>query len=526
MSAGAGPAPQGQAGIHRRVAAGIVSKTMGVALAFGEQLILVPVFLFFWGPDKYGDWLTLFATAAFLGLADIGLQNYYGNALHHALSRGDSDRFRQLLREGSALYLAIIASVGVAALLLLLTGELDHMAILPGDTAALVLCLMGGWFLIALPMGMVLSIYRAHGNFSASVNAGNLYRVALIAAVATVLVSGGGPVEMAGVYIATTLAGYAAILWHLRRRYGALGLGLSWPDSIALRDVLGTAPVFALVPLSMMLTVNGTVLLIAGLAGGGAAIVAFTTIRTLTGMARSVTNEIIQVAGVEIARQHAQDDDAGIRRLYRFVTRLSGSSSGIIAGLIAIVGPPFLDVWTVGKVAFAPQIFWPLLAAAALSGPTNAGMSVLQYINRPKGMALGYVLSGITVMGVSLVLVPRLGAAGAAWAVLLAELLVLGIVIPVRTAAIVPGNPARQIAVSHGYATAGFALSAGAAWAATRIAGTGDIAAIALAGIVWMALAALPVFFLLFDREQRGWIMERAGKYRGRRYGSGDRSSC
>ena len=156
-------------------------------------------------------------------------------------------------------------------------------------------------------------------------------------------------------------------------------------------------------------------------------------------------------------------------------------------------------------------------------------MSVLQYINRPQGMALGYILSGITVTGVSLVLVPRLGAAGAAWAVLIAELLVLGILIPVRTSAIVPGNPARQIAVSHGYAAAGFALSAGAAWAATRIAGTGDIAAIALAGIVWMALAVLPVFFLLFDREQRGWILDRVGKFRDRRRGTppapGGRSS-
>jgi O-antigen/teichoic acid export membrane protein len=514
------PRPQGQAGIHRRIAIGIASKAMGVGLVFGEQLFLVPVFLLYWGPEKYGDWLTLFSIAAFLSLADIGLQNYYANALHHARARGDEGHFQRLLHQGSALYLAIIASVGGAAIALLLLVEGNHflnIGVLSANAVTRVLCLMGGYFLIAMPMGMMLAIYRAYGHFSASVNAGNFYRLGLISAIASVLILGAGPVAMASVYVLATIAGYAAILWHLQRRYSTLKLGISWPDGAALGEVFRTAPVFALVPLSMMLTFNGTVLLIAGLAGGGAVIVAYTTLRTLTSIARSVTNEIIQVAGVEIARQHAQDDADAIRRLYRFVTRLSGSSSGVIAGLIAIIGPPFLDIWTVGKVTFAPQIFWPLLAAAALSGPANAGMSVLQYINRPQGMALGYILSGVTIMGISLVLVPRLGAAGAAWAVLIAELGVLGIVIPIKTAAIVPGNPIRQIVRAHGFAAVGFGLSAGAAWVTTGLTGTHDIFAIALAGIVWMGIAAVPVFFLLFDAEKRAWILERVKQFSDRR---------
>lgn len=512
MSPAEDSGPQSQAGIRRRIAVGIVSKAISVGLMFGEQLFLVPVFLLYWGPDIYGDWLILFSIAAFLSLADIGLQNYYANALHHARARGDEGHFQRLLHQGTALYLAIIASIGMVALALLLLVEGNRFlntAVLSPESVTLVLCLMGGYFLIAMPMGMMLAIYRAHGHFSASVNAGNLYRLALTAAIASVLILGSGPVVLASIYIVITIAGYAVILWHLQRSYVSLNFGVSWPDNAAFRDVLGTAPVFALVPLSMMLTFNGTILLIAGLAGGGAVIVAYTTIRTLTSIARSVTNEIIQVAGVEIARQHAQDDADSIRRLYRFITRLSGSSSGVIAGLIAIIGPPFLDIWTVGKVSFAPQIFWPLLVAAALSGPANAGMSVLQYINRPQGMALGYILSGVTVMGVSLVLVPRLGAAGAAWAVLIAELGVLGIVIPIKTAAIVPGSPLRQIAKAHGFAAAGFGLSAGAAWVATGMTGTKNFTAIALAGIVWMVIAAIPVFFLLFDAEKRAWVWGR-----------------
>lgn len=514
------PAAQGQAGIHRRIIAGAASKAVSICLTFGEQLMLVPVFLLYWGPEKYGAWLTLFSTAAFLKLADIGLQNYYSNALHHAQSRGENLRFLKLLHQASALYLCIITVMGLASLALFLFFDWDdilNIGLLFASSAPLVLCLLGLYFLIVMPLGVMLAIYRAHGNFSSAINAGSTYRVALISAVAATLFLGGGPLTMASTYIVTTLICYTGYLWDLHRRYrDTLVFGLTWPDSGAMRAVLATAPVFALVPLSSMLTINGTVILIAGLAGGGATVVAYTTIRTITGIVRIVTSELTQVAGVEVARQHAQEDFEAIGRLYRFMTRLAGSSCGVIAGLIAIIGPPFLGLWTVGRVAFEPQIFWPLLAAAALAGPTTAGVSVLQFINRPQGLAIGYVLSGTAVVLLCLILIPVQGPSGAAWAVLAAEIGVLGIIIPIKTATIVSTSAIRQIVAAHGHAAAGFAVSIGAGWIATEITGTDSILSLFAAGFIWIAIAAVPVFFLLFEKEKRSWIIAKLRSRLGR----------
>lgn len=505
-------AAQGQAGIHRRIATGIASKVVSIGLVFGEQLMLVPVFLLYWGPEKYGHWLVLFSTAAFLSLADIGLQNYYSNALHHARSRNENDRFRRLLQQSMTIYLLIIALVGSASLAVFLAIDWDealNIGLLFASSAPLVLCLLGLYFLVVMPMGVLIAIHRAHGNFSRAINAGNTYRAALIAAIAATLSLGGGPLSVASIYILVTLGFYTAFLRRIHQHYGpTVTFGLSWPDSAAMRDLLHTAPLFALVPLSMMLTINGTVILIAGLAGSGAVVVAYTTIRTLTGIVRTVAADLTQVAGVEIARQHAQEEFEAIGRLYQFIARLAGSSCGILAGLMAIIGPPFLEFWTVGKVVFAPQIFWPLLAAAALAGPSSAGVSVLIFINRPQGLALGYILSGLAVILLCLVLIPHLGASGVAWAILAAEIGVLGIVIPLKTSQVVSISAVQQIAVTQFHALLGFAVSATAASAAIALTGQKSITALVVAGMLWVAIAGVPVFFLLFDKGKRHWILK------------------
>ena len=45
------PAPPGQEGIHRRLMVGWANKLVGLGINFGEQFLLVPVFLIFWGPE-------------------------------------------------------------------------------------------------------------------------------------------------------------------------------------------------------------------------------------------------------------------------------------------------------------------------------------------------------------------------------------------------------------------------------------------------------------------------------------------
>ena len=193
-------------------------------------------------------------------------------------------------------------------------------------------------------------------------------------AAAAALSLGVGLAGLAGVNIGVAAVGWIAVLAHQRRRYPDLTWGIAFPRGEDARALVTTAPFYAAIPAAMALTVHGTVVLIAGLAGAGAAVVGYTTLRTLTGMARTVTEQIAHVAGAEFARQYAQEDIEALQRLYRFTGRLAGGMTGGLAGMIAVIGPPFLGIWTLGHVAFAPGVFWPLLAAVGMLTAASGAM--------------------------------------------------------------------------------------------------------------------------------------------------------
>jgi O-antigen/teichoic acid export membrane protein len=507
------PRPQDQAGIHRRLVQGIAGKAVGTAILFGEQILLVPVFLLFWSPGQYGDWLVLLSTAGFIGLLDIGLSAYYGNALQRALARGKQEEFSTLLKQGAFLYAALIA---LGLLVVLVVGfqvswpELLNLRNLSALTATQVFCFLSASFLLMLPFGFISSVYRAYGEFVISVMVNNLMRLGLIACIAMMLSIGASADVLALTYAAIALLTWLGIIIHQRRRYPDLRYGLAIPDKEALRTALSIGPAYAVVPAAMALTIHGTVLLISALASSGATIAAYSTIRTLTSLAKHVTSEFLQVLGVEGARQYAQEDWEALSRLYKFVSRVSGCCCGFLGGFIAIIGPPFFSLWTIGKLTFSGDIFWPLLASAVCAGPSLAGVAILYFINKPRGMVTAHIAGGITVTLLCLILIPKLGAAGAAWAILVAESCILSIVLPFYAARIVRENPVRQIFIGQAFAFTAFSISAGISWVVLNVTGSAVLLSLILAGLLWATLIAPAVYFLVFRESERDWIKSRA----------------
>jgi len=505
------PDPQGQEGIHRRLIAGTAGKLMSLAINFGEQILLVPIFLYFWGPDRFADWTVLIATASFVGLIDLGLQNYYSNGLQLALSRGDERKFSRMLHEAAALYLGL-AAIGAAAILAL-AGSVDWTSALNltgagGSPPDAVLILLGLHFVAMLPFGIGNAVYRAHGDFVLGIMVGNLLRLALIAAIVGGLSVGINAAGLAGIHVAVAIIAWLAMVLHQTRRYTDLRYGIRLPDRVAMKEVFAVAPLYAAVLGATMLTTHGTIFLVSGLAANGAAAaLLYRTLRTLIGMIRLIPDQIMHVTGVEMARQYAQDDAGSLSRTYGFFSRFAGGLCGGFAGMVAYFAPPFFPLWTLGDIPFDATVFWPLLAAAAFAGPSLAGTSVLFFINKPAGMAGAHIAAGLATLILCAVLIPELGAAGAAWAVLAAEALILSTVIPWQTARILSINAPRMILHTHLYMVASFVISALCAWAAVTVCGAETLPRLVLAGIVWTALAAGPAFFLLFDGAQREWLL-------------------
>src|SRR6266478_3684793 len=53
------------------------------------QLVSVPIFLRFWGPRLYGEWLLLSTLPSYLSLSDMGFASVAGNDMTMRVAAGD-----------------------------------------------------------------------------------------------------------------------------------------------------------------------------------------------------------------------------------------------------------------------------------------------------------------------------------------------------------------------------------------------------------------------------------------------------
>ncbi|MPY70080.1 MAG: hypothetical protein GEU92_08335 [Alphaproteobacteria bacterium] len=511
-SGGDHPPPPGQAGVYRRLVTGAAGKAISLVMQFAEQFLLVPVFLLHWGANGYGDWLVLMSAAGFVAMLDMGLQAYFGNALQMVWARGERAAFHRMLHTGLAIYVAITVAALPVVVGSGLSGAWPEWLNLQGPgapSAPAALTVLGLYMLVSIPLGIVFQIYRARGEYALGVMINNARRIVTIGAIVTVLWCGGGMAALASTFLGLSLAYWVLLVVHQKRRYPDLAFGVALPDRAMLRDLAAVCPFYAVLPVATTATLQGTVILISALGTAGAGVVAFTTVRTLCGMARTVAAEIGIVAGLEIARQYAQGDMAALARMYRFTGRLAGGLCGGLAGMIAVIGPTFLETWTLGRVPFDGAVFWPLLAAAAAAGPAIAGAKMMEFNNRPRALAGAHAAAGALTLALCLALIPSLGVAGAAWAVLAAEIFALGVPVPWFAARIARLSPIAFIASTHGFAALSFAISMSVAYVAVALTGNDGFARLAAAGAIWAATAALAAPWLLLNASQRRGLFDR-----------------
>lgn len=493
------------------MALAFVAKGLVIAVQIGQQFLLVPLFLHYWGPALYRDWLALFSTASFLFLLDGGLIFYFSNSLLLSWSVGDRDRFHRTLRVSLAIYLMIVmAALPIALAAAWLTPWQNALNLAaPGVSAAAVMALMAVYLITSIPIGMLINVYRARGDHAVGICVAAANGGTLLAVVAVGLALGMGPVQLACMHIVVSSGTWLLITTHQRRRYPDIRFGLALPSRAELREIVATAPFYALVPAAVSLTLHGSIMLLAALGPGGGAVVVFATLRTLTGVGRSITENLSQVTGTELARRFAQGDGAALERLYRFASRFFGALNGAVAGLIAVVGPGFLSIWTLGKVPLDLAVFWSFLVLHMLASPARAAEGVLMQINRPRKLAMAHLCRGIAAVTLCAALVPAFGAAGAAAAVVVAELAALGAIAPWILARETGLAPLRPVALSY-MATAGmFAIGFAAAKAAESIIGGQSPMQLFAVTMLWAAMVAVPGFFIMFGAQHRRKILAR-----------------
>ncbi len=428
------------ANISRRVGLGALAVFLGQGITMLGQVLVVPIFLWAWGAERYGEWLSLYAIVGYLTMLNFGMQTYVINRLNQAYTLRKIDEYNLILHSALKLFLALVCIGGViaAAFYLLLPFErwlnftsTTHL------TTALVGILLSLQILGAIPMGLIGGTYRTFGELPRGQMIANVQRSLFFLLTALVLVLHGGLLEVAAVQLLPLIGIAVYVLIDLRRRHPEINIGISKADWRLAITFLGPSFFFFLMQVSAGFTFQGSILLV-GAVVGPAAVAAYSVLRTLATLVRQIAGSINSVLWPELTSLEAITDYSRLRKVHSLLVKGSLALCATAAVFLHFEAKDIVSFWTGGRIVFDQTLMDLFLAYLVLLIPMIASSVFPAATNRHKKLAISYIVSRslgliLAYLFSSLVIGFGLGARGVILGILIGEVLTVGWYVPAFT---------------------------------------------------------------------------------------------
>lgn len=496
------PAPPSRRG---RVVRGFAALVCGQGIRTVGHLLLVPLYLRYWSPTAYGEWLALASLVAYLSAFDLGVNTAGVNRLTQEYARGNLSGYARDQASALAFY-AVVAGGGILLLAVLvwqlpLAGWLGLRAI-PDADAAWVTWLLGAQILLAMPVGFLASIYRTTGHLAWTEWLGNARAISALAVVPLVLAAGGGMPALAAFQLLPLAAVAGFVLWHAARSWPALVPRLGLARASALVSLLAPSLLFALIGLANALTLQGAVLLIVTQLGG-AAVAVFVISRTLTSLIRQVVFTVNNSLWPHLTALEATGDYHRLRSLHRLSVQGSVALSVAVAAALWQVGDELIARWTGGRIGADPGLLQLLLIQVVLQAPWVASSVLPVAFNRPQVVAVASAVASVIGLGLAVVLLPRFGTSAVPLGLIVGEALACYVFVPREACRLVRADYRQFAARQWGTLGAAVALAFSAAWAAASIASGPAAVRWPLIGTAAVAGSLLAVWWVGLGRGER-----------------------
>ncbi|WP_367027025.1 lipopolysaccharide biosynthesis protein [Methylococcus sp. ANG] len=418
--------------LRQKVIRALQANVFGQCVNIIIQLLSVPLFLKFWGAERYGEWLILSAIPSYLALSDLGFTTVAANEMTMSNARGDRAQTLATYQSTWVLLTLVSVAIMVAFPLLVYSVPLGHwlgVHTLARDDMLLAVILLGAGVCVTLQSGLVSALFRCEERYGKGIAYFNLLRLLEFGGTAVALLHDGGVVMVAAMILAIRISG-VAMIYAIAHSFASWAKpGFRHASSRTIKTMVGPALAFLAFPLSNALNQQGFLMVI-GAQLGPTAVVTFSTLRTIVRVVMQAANVINSSIWPEVSSAFARNDLRTFRELHRRACQASLWIALMCLGALAGIGPWLLRVWTSGAVAMQYECYLILLLGMAV-GVFWLSSSMLQLaINQHKKMALVFVLASVMGVLLSTRLTSTLGLTGAAVAALGFEVAVALFVLP------------------------------------------------------------------------------------------------
>ena len=381
------------------------------------MLIVAPVALRAFGVAQYGVWAL--ATAALSAGSIVASGFGDANIRCVAVNRGqaDSTTIVQTVRSAMGIHVALGVLMAASTIVLAPAVAGRVTASQPGLAASCMwsLRIAGICMLVRATETVCISTQRAFERYGAAVRVSIVARLLSLLAAVILPLKGFGvtSVMLAGAVL--TASGLALQIASLKKLIGARSLTPSF-DPAATREILAFG-IFTWTQAVSGLLFTQVDRLITGVFLGAAAVASYALCAQLCQPIYGVTASALHFLFPHLAARHVSQSKPALRRTVLLCLAANGAIVGAAALLLLVVGQGLLKVWVGEDIASSAG---PLLSLLAI-GTATAGLSVtgaysLLALGRVREVTFVSLFAGALMLLLMLVLLPRIGVSGAAWA--------------------------------------------------------------------------------------------------------------
>jgi O-antigen/teichoic acid export membrane protein len=395
------------------------------------QLVSVPLFLHFWGPKLYGEWLVLSAMPIYLGLTDFGFGSVAATEMTMLVARGEKadalSVFQSTWLLTTGVSLAITLSVALG-LWILPIERWVHVSLLSDGQVVGILCALCFYILLDLQWTLIVAGFRCDGNYALGTLLGTVTRVATSVSSLVALALHATPLAVALTLVTVRILGNVVCQYVLRYKSPWLRYGFGSARLSVVRRLVGPAIAYMAFPAGNAFSLQGMTIVVSA-ALGPIAVVVFSTVRTLTRLVYQVVAMISDSVWTEMAVAFGAGNRLLARNIHRCACQASLGLSLLAILFLSIFGPSIYIRWTHSRVSMDLGLFHVLLIEVLANAFWFTSSVVPIACNRHERQAITYLLSTAISLPLAYVLMLHIGLTGAGVSLLIVDLCMIGYVL-------------------------------------------------------------------------------------------------
>jgi O-antigen/teichoic acid export membrane protein len=432
-------------GTMGRITRGLAANLAGNGITLLIQVVSVPVFLANWGVATYGMWLILSAVPTYLALSDLSFSTVAGNSMILLEATGNRTAAVALGRQVWSIVTIVTGAAVLATITIVLAigGLVSPAAAIPSAEVRIVLSALFVQVAVSNQFAVLDAWYRTGGRYALGIAFRQIARLLEFGLLVTAVLLGGRPGTAAIAFLIGSVLGFGASWLALRRVVPWSAFRLERPRRGTVLELLRPGLGFVAFPLSNVISIQGFIIVV-GSTLGAAAVVVFSTTRTVTRVALQIMMSINLSIWPELSRSIGSGRFDEARSILRRSVQLSLAASAGFALILTLFGSATIRWWTHGVVDPPRELLYILLLVMIANSLWFTLTTPLVATNQHTRMAIVYLVSSVAALLLAIGLSSAFGLPGAAIALLAID---FGMVVYVLPAAlgIVHDHPATFI---------------------------------------------------------------------------------